>query len=383
MDTQTHVAVWSRTANAIGLGLVLLVTSCATAPPTGAPEPVDAGEQAGATIDPRAERLIRSWSDYIQTMRHIEFDVIDTADHVTDSGQKLQYSHRHEAALSRPLRLRIQTTGDQTQRTLYKDGRDLTLLDHAHSAFARIPDPGSIDATVTELMTRYGIQMPLADLLADDPFLALLGNVTRADYLGIHTVGAARCHHLVLQGADTDRQLWIETGDTPLLRKLVVTQKTQATQPQYSMIVLRARALQEAPAGLFTFTPPPGARRVELEPASHPAAVSMDGTPAGAPAVAPGDAPTTLPPAPPGYREVTVGGIRYYLADNEYYRWDDTLGTYVLVDNPYASAEVIDELPKEAREIMIDGEVYYKCGEAYFDRVYDGSRVRYRKVHAR
>lgn len=142
MTAKAQLTAWRTTMGLLGVVLVLMASSCAT-PPAAGPEPRrESPDTISASINPRAERLIRAWSDYVQGLRHIEFDVIDTLDRTTDSGQKIQHSHRHEAALSRPAMLRIQTTGDDIQRTLWKDGKMLTLLDHVHNAYAQIADSG-------------------------------------------------------------------------------------------------------------------------------------------------------------------------------------------------------------------------------------------------
>lgn len=244
-----------------------------------------------------------------------------------------------------------------------------------------------------ELLTKYGISLPFRDLLADDPFAVLMGTAIAADYLGIHMVGAARCHHLALRYPEVDRQLWIETGDTALLRKMVVTYKQDKAHPQYSMIVLRARPLPETPDGLFAFSPPENARRVELEPVGALIQPEVaNGTTSNeiltmasvaSPQITPPSPAETLPPMSPHYRDVTVNGAKYYVLNGEYYTWEAGLETHILVDNPYETADVVDVLPPNAQEIMIDGAVYHKCGDAYFDQVYDGSRVRYRKVRAK
>jgi len=48
-------------------------------------------------------------------------------------------------------------------------------------------------------------------------------------------VDGVECEHLAFRGVDTDWQIWIETGARPVPRKYVITSKTLAGAPQYTL----------------------------------------------------------------------------------------------------------------------------------------------------
>jgi hypothetical protein len=52
---------------------------------------------------------------------------------------------------------------------------------------------------------------------------------------GRGVVDGVQCEHLAFRNFDTDWQLWIETGDKPFPRKMVITSKTINSAPQYTV----------------------------------------------------------------------------------------------------------------------------------------------------
>jgi hypothetical protein len=74
------------------------------------------------------------------------------------------------------------------------------------------------------------------------------------------------CDHLAFRAPDVDWQIWIQEGPQPLPRKLVVTTLDLPNAPQFAVTVTRWDLQPPLDAQTFTFTPPPGARQIELLP---------------------------------------------------------------------------------------------------------------------
>ena len=120
------------------------------------------------------------------------------------------------------------------------------------------------------MFDQTGTVIPLADFLYSDVYDRLMGNVQRGVYLGIHEAAGVPCHHLSFEQATIDWQLWIDAGREPLPRKLVITYKTEDEVPQYSVTIRKWNLAATVPEALFTFTPPEGARRIEVAAFAHP-----------------------------------------------------------------------------------------------------------------
>ena len=81
--------------------------------------------------------------------------------------------------------------------------------------------------------------------------------------VGASEVGGVTCEHYAFRQPGIDWQLWIQLGDFPLPRKLILTTLTDDARPQYSSILdwNLAPSFNEA---AFEFDPPPDAHKIVL-----------------------------------------------------------------------------------------------------------------------
>jgi hypothetical protein len=126
----------------------------------------------------------------------------------------------------------------------------------------RLDAPGDIDGVLDEVDDKYGVVIPLSDFLYADPHAVLTEGVLYGEYLGLHTAGGVLCHHLSFSQEDIDWQLWIDAGDRPLPRKLVITYLDEPGAPQYTALIRRWSLEPKFADDLFEFQPPEDAREI-------------------------------------------------------------------------------------------------------------------------
>jgi hypothetical protein len=139
----------------------------------------------------------------------------------------------------------------------------VTLYDAAGKHYANAPAPPTVARTLDAIRARYGIVFPLSDFIEMSAQENLLQNITAAGYIGTSRVNGVECDHIAVRQPDVDWQVWIEKGDTPLPRKVVITTKTQPTQPQF-IATLTWDTTPTIDSNLFTFTPPADAVRIRF-----------------------------------------------------------------------------------------------------------------------
>jgi hypothetical protein len=161
-------------------------------------------------------------------------------------------------------------TGDTLNRASWYDGHTVTVLDKDHDVYATIETPPTIDATLDKLQDEYGVVLPLADILYGDPYAVLIEQVTYGRYLGIHQGAGVLCHHLAFSQPTIEWQIWIDAGEKPLPRKLVISYVDEPGEPQYSAVIRRWNLDSAVPAGLFTFEAPEGAQKVDAKDMKRP-----------------------------------------------------------------------------------------------------------------
>jgi hypothetical protein len=75
-----------------------------------------------------------------------------------------------------------------------------------------------------------------------------------------------RCDHLAFRNPHTDWQIWIQEGKQPLPRKLVITTKDVAGEPQFAVVMTKWDLAPKVAGRTFDFTPPRDARKVDFLP---------------------------------------------------------------------------------------------------------------------
>src|SRR5262249_39626141 len=109
-------------------------------------------------------------------------------------------------------------------------------------------------------------------VLVADPYRNLMDNVDTAADLGKVTVLGTVCNHLAFTGTNADCQLWIADGPKPLPRKIVITFKNTVGSLQVTQIVSDWDLVRPISAEVFTFRPPDGPSKIEVNPKKDEAA---------------------------------------------------------------------------------------------------------------
>jgi hypothetical protein len=230
-----------------------------------------AGPVRGAGVEPEAAARLTAMARTIEAAPSVAFRADVEYDVVQPSGQKLQFHYASSVQLTRPDRLHAETLREGRQRRVWiKDGT-LTLLEVNDNSYGSVQGPASIDGMVDLLTTRYGLSLPLSDLLRSDVDGDLLEHAKSGILVGRADVGGRRCDHLAFEGKAVDFQIWIQAGEPAVPRKLVITYRDEPGQPQFEA-ELWDWTLGEGflPDSLFEFRPPAGAERVEIAPIPVP-----------------------------------------------------------------------------------------------------------------
>ena len=216
-----------------------------------------------SAIDPQAMTALKGMRDYLKTLKAFRIHSEVSKDVLVDTNMKIQKSASNEISVQIPERLHAPRTGDDQDLQLIYDGKTVTLYDAAGKHYATAPAPPTVARTLDAIRARYGIVFPLADFIQMSAEENLPQNITAAGYIGTSRIDGVECDHVAIRQPDVDWQVWIEKGDKPLPRKIVITTKTQPTQPQY-IAMLKWDTTSGIDSNLFTFTPPADAVRIKF-----------------------------------------------------------------------------------------------------------------------
>lgn len=217
-------------------------------------------------IDPDAVKIIKALGEQSRQTKYAKIKVFDTMEEIQESGRMIQYSHVRNAVISKPDKLWLQSAGDRSNTTMWKDKTLFTLLDGNDNIYVQLDAPGTIEQTVDMIYEKYGISTPLADMLSSDIYEVLMGRVKTCSYLGLHHAGEAVCHHIAATQDDIDWQIWIDQGAEPIIHKIVIVYKQLPGSPRYSAVLAEHTKLDTVPDATFTFQPPPGVEKIQPIP---------------------------------------------------------------------------------------------------------------------
>jgi hypothetical protein len=225
-----------------------------------------------------ALKILKSMSDYVSGQKTITLSYDTDIEVITPEIQKLQFASSGQVMLSRPDKLHASRVGGYANVEMFFDGKTVSILGKNLNAFTQVDAPGTVDQLVDTLRNKFSVALPGADLLLTNSYDALSADVLHAAHIGEGVVAGFECEHLAFRNEDTDWQLWVQTGDTPIPRKFVITSKTVAGAPQYTMVIRDWKTDAPANPDAFAFKAPDGAKK--LDPA---ALASLDELPPGLP----------------------------------------------------------------------------------------------------
>ena len=225
-----------------------------------------------------ARAILKAMSDYVASQSTIELAFDSDIEVITPELEKIQFTNSGGALLSRPDKLRAHRTGGYSEVELIFDGKTVSIFGKSVNGYAQLDAPSTVDQLIEALRAGHGVALPGADLLLTNAYDVLVVDVLEAKHIGRGIIDGRECEHLAFRNLDTDWQLWVEVGEQPIPRKMVITSKTVNSAPQYTLRVTSWKTGVSPAGDAFAFSPPADA--VEL---GADALIELDELPQGAP----------------------------------------------------------------------------------------------------
>jgi len=251
----------------VGFALPAVVLGVLLWAPFNSPVLAKGGAQTDAkdapAIEPAAMDALNKMGSYLRTLNSFQVKADITDDDVTEDGQTIQSSTKVDLVAARPNRMRFEITGDDEHRFFFFDGKNFTIYGQLVNYYATVPAPPTIAKLTDDLINKYGIDLPLVDLFrwgTDDSGIA---KIKSAMDVGPATVEGVTCEQYAFRQENIDWQLWIQLGEFPLPRKLVIRTLNDDAKPQHSE-TLTWNLAPSFSEDAFTFVPNSDARRITI-----------------------------------------------------------------------------------------------------------------------
>ena len=255
-----------RAVTFLALGAATLSWSGAQAQTAAAAAPAD-------PESPEARKILMDMATFLSKTPKFSFKVIGGFDVVQKNGQKIEFGEIRTIELQRPNQLRAsveQSDGDKAMALF--DGKHITAYNETQNLYAQTDAQGSLDDTLAYFMRDLKMRMPLAAILANKSPDALAKRVKSIDYVEDTGMFGAPTAHLAGRTDSVDFEIWIDRGDKPVPRRLVLTYRNAEGAPQYRAQFSEWNLSPKFKADRFTFTPPKDASKIaflnQVKPAS-------------------------------------------------------------------------------------------------------------------
>lgn len=215
-------------------------------------------------IDPHAERILRAACQYLAESPFFSINAEIWREHVTDDGETVQFSRSMDMEVKRPNRLHAELQSPHSNRGFWYDGKTLNVLDRKRNLFSTTSVPSNLDDAVDAARDKFGIDLPMVDLAISDPFKNAMAQVQTARYFGLAPTMGYMCHHLAFTQENIDWQVWIQDGPQPLIRKFVITHKSEPGSPEFTGLIRQWNFIDRIADSDFVFAPPPDASKIQM-----------------------------------------------------------------------------------------------------------------------
>ena len=264
-QTET-VAKWISARGILHLALAFVLAGAVLCISIESPVLAKSGYQADSglpAIDPGAMEALNKMGVYLRTLKSFQVWANITTDNVLDDGQTIQFSSKVNLLAARPNRMRVEVTDDDGHRFYFFDGKNFTIFGQVVNYYATVPAPPTLAQLADDLNDKYGIELPLYDLFEWGNNEANIKKIKAADDIGPSAVDDVTCEQYAFRQEGVDWQIWIQLGEFPLPRKLVIRTLTDDAKPQHSEI-LTWNLAPSFSDNAFTYDPAPDARRITI-----------------------------------------------------------------------------------------------------------------------
>jgi hypothetical protein len=201
-------------------------------PRSGSPDPI-ANE---GVIEDGAVDALKEMSAYLMTAKTMAITSQGTLDVVTNNGQRIQLDGTTNYKIRKPNGFVIDYNSDIKSRRFIYDGKNFTVYSPKLGFYATAAAPATNREVLKTIYEKFGIALPLEDLFmwADPSHAQRLQALQSAYEVGPATLDGVPTDHFAFREADVDWEVWIQQGDQPLPRKLVIVDRNDPAKPTFT-----------------------------------------------------------------------------------------------------------------------------------------------------
>jgi hypothetical protein len=241
----------------------LVVTATVLFAPAEVLAVTEEANQNAATPEMSPESILSRASEFLGALPGFSVTIRCSYDTIQTDGQRVEFGELRNILIQRPNRMSAEVLrSDGDLDLLLFDGQALTAYKTTDNVYARVEHTGTVDSAIVYLVKDLQIRFPLARLLLTSLPELIKKQVESVSFVEVNQLYEVPVDQLAVRTADVDFQLWVDQGDKPLPRRIVITYKNDPGQPQFRADFFDWNLAPEITADSFTLTPADGAEEI-------------------------------------------------------------------------------------------------------------------------
>lgn len=241
----------------------LVETGGTEAQPAAAEEPARPAELTG--IDPEADAIARAMCDALRDAKRFSFHAETTMERMLSNGSMVEIPATIQVTVRRPDGVRVDRSSVKGHRVVQYDGKQLGVLDVDKRLYVKGDAPPTIDQMIDALEQRFDIVLPLADLVAEDPYVAFSEEFADdGTLLGVFPYRGKQCDVLAYRNESIDWQIWVARDGPRVPLRLAIRYESEPGIPRFIADLSDWNLSDTTADSEFTFSAPADAKPIEI-----------------------------------------------------------------------------------------------------------------------
>jgi hypothetical protein len=215
-------------------------------------------------LDPGAVELLRKSTSFVGGLQQFSLEAHSSIELVLLTGQKIQFDSASAGIIQRPDKMYAVRLGEVEDQEFFYNGKTLTLHQLDAGFYATVEVPDTLEGMLDFARDSLDIVAPAGDFLYANAFEILMDGVTSAFVVGPSFVEGVMCDHLAFSKPGTDFQVWIQQGEQPLPRRIVITSRDVVSAPQFTVQIRDWNLAPGVSADRFNFIQPDEAQAIDF-----------------------------------------------------------------------------------------------------------------------
>lgn len=208
--------------------------------------------------DSKAIEVIQNMSALTASLDQAVIKGVSMTDARLPAGLMVANSAEGTITYDRPGALRLSQFDGLHRKEIFFDNGKFTVFSSENNYYAQADLPQNIDAALEFAIENLQLEMPLIELVYQDASNLLIQSGATIIYVTDKArIDGVDCHHIAIRDKEIDYQLWVEEGDQPLPRQIMMTSKWEGGAPRYIASLSWDTDTAISP-DVFTFVPPEG-----------------------------------------------------------------------------------------------------------------------------